>query len=89
MNGRDTAATPSSGASSKAFEFPPHCDASVPHDVPTSIAATLERARVVCDALGDADALQLHMRSFLAAAEQLLRIGGMRKPARCLTASNT
>ena len=51
--------------------------------VPEHVAAALKAAHDACDALGalgDCDALQPHMRSFVAAAEQLLHVGSRKKP---------
>ena len=50
------------------------------HGLPADVADALERARVACDALGDADALHPHVRCFIAAAEQLLRAASRKKP---------
>ena len=47
---------------------------------PEDVAAALKAAHDACDALGDCDALQPHMRSFVAAAQQLLHVDSRKKP---------
>ena len=48
--------------------------------LPAGVADVLKAALDACDALGDHDALQPHMQSFVAAADQLLRIASRKKP---------